>query len=181
MRKHPSLTIDEAFQQLLVKQKDEPHVVCEEFNQALREKRIRLQVDGGPPDGVRPDFIATHLRVAIEKTPGDGWTAKMRALRALERSVEEYEWTVLDVNSLLKSESPSGRKRGRKPKFDWATIDREIAQRCIDKKTRVVKVPDNISKFTKVMLNWCDTKFEEAPEERAVRAAVTRIFDLLQE
>lgn len=181
-RKQPSLTIDEVFQQLLVKQKDEPHVACEEFNQALREKRIRLQMDGGPPDGVPPELIDTNLRVAIEKTPGSGWTAKMTAMKALDRPVNEYKWTVLDVNSLLRTEPLSGRKRGRKPKFDWASIKREIVQRCIDKETgRVqVPVPDKEGKLAKAMLDWCGSKFTETPSDPGMRAAVKEICAMLR-
>ena len=94
---------------------------------------------------------------------------------------DRYEWTVSAprVNSLLKSEF--GRKRGRKPKFDWPTIEREIAQRCINKRTKVVKVPDNETKLAKDVLDWAATKFVDAPEDRAMRAAVKRICDLLRD
>ena len=143
---------------------------------------LNCGADGNPPDGVSPNFIASHLRVTVEKTSG-GWTAKITALRALERAVEKYEWAVsaADVNSLVKQEL-IGRKRGRKPKFDWASIRREIAQRCIDKKTgRVqVPVPDSEGKLAKDMLDWCGSKFDEIPSEPGMRGAVKEICAMLR-
>jgi hypothetical protein len=79
---------------------------------------------------------------------------------------------------LLKSES--GRKRGRKPKFDWPTIEREIARRCIDKKTKQVKVPDNESKLTEAMLDWCAEKYDEFPGVTAMQATVKRVCAMLR-
>ena len=97
---------------------------------------------------------------------------------------DRFEWTVsaARVNSLAEAGIDSGRKRGRKPKFDWASIKREIAQRCIDKKTgRVqVPVPDNEGKLAKAMLDWCGTKFDEIPSDPAMRAAVKEICAMLR-
>ena len=177
-RKQSSLTIDEAFQRFYRQEKGKPHVACEWFNQALREG-LTLWCDGSE---VKPDYFASYFRVTIEQAPNRSWTAKMKTVAsATMPPADRYEWTVSAprVNSLLKSKS--GRKRGRKPKFDWPTIEREIAQRCINKRTKVVKVPDNETKLAKDVLDWAATKFVDAPEDRAMRAAVKRICDLLRD
>jgi hypothetical protein len=203
-RKHSTLTIDEAFQQFYRHEKGNPHVACEWFNQALREGLTLWVVDLRvlPPEGladlpnyfaippeerqpieVGADYFASNFRVTLEQAPDGGWTAKMTTVqRTLMPPADQFDWTVsaAKVNSLLKSGS-SGRKRGRKPKFDWPSIEREIAQRCINKRTKVVKVPDNESKLAKDVLDWAATKFVDAPEERAMRAAVKRICDLLRD
>jgi hypothetical protein len=178
-RKQSSLTIDEAFQRFYRQEKGKPHVACEWFNQALRDG-LTLWCDGIE---VKPDYFASYFRVTIEQTPNRSWTAKMKTVAsATMPPADRYEWTVSAprVNSLLKSES--GRKRGRKPKFDWASIKREIAQRCIDKKTgrMQVPVPDNEGKLAKALLDWCGTKFDEIPSDPAMRAAVKEICAMLR-
>jgi hypothetical protein len=176
-RKQSSLTIDEAFQRFYRQEKGKPHVACEWFNQALRDG-LTLWCDGIE---VKPDYFASYFRVTIEQTPNRSWTAKMKTVAsATMPPADRYEWTVSAprVNSLLKSES--GRKRGRKPKFDWPTIEREIARRCIDKKTKQVKVPDNESKLTEAMLDWCAEKYDEFPGVTAMQATVKRVCAMLR-
>ena len=133
---------------------------------------------------MKPGYFASYYRVAIEQAQDGGWTAKMTTVgQALMPPADLYKWAVpaAGVDRLLKPESPSGRKRGRKPKFAWPDIEREIAQRCIDKKTRQVKVPDNESALAKDVLDWCATEYVETPEERAMRAAVKRICAMLRD
>jgi hypothetical protein len=76
--------------------------------------------------------------------------------------------------------TPPGRRRGPKPKYDWPAIDREIVQRCINKKTRVVRVPENELKLVKDMLDWCQIKYDESPSLSAMREAVRRVVALLR-
>jgi hypothetical protein len=204
-RKQSRLTIDETFQRFYRQEKGGPHVACEQFNQALREGLPLWVVDLRvlPPEGladvpdyfaippeerqpveVKPGYFASHYRVAVEQAQDGGWTAKMTSVgHALMPPADQFEWTVsaAHVNSLLNSES-SERKRGRKPKFDWASIKREIAQRCIDEKTGRVQVPlpDNEGKLAKTMLDWCGTKFDEIPSDPAMRAAVKEICAMLR-
>ena len=179
-RKQSGFTIDEAFQRFYLREKGKPHVACEWFNQALREGLL-LWCNG---NDVMPDYFARYYRVAVEQASDGRWTAKMTSTgQPLMPPADGFEWTVsaANVNSLVKPES-LGRKRGRKPKFDWASIKREIAQRCIDKKTgRVqVPVPDNEGKLAKAILDWCGTKFDEIPSDPAMRAAVKEICAMLR-
>jgi hypothetical protein len=179
-RKQSGLTIDEAFQRFYLREKGKPHVACEWFNQALREG-LTLWCDANE---VKPGYFASYFRVTIEQASEGGWTAKMTTVASVAMPpADQFEWTVsaARVNSLLNSEL-SGRKRGRKPKFDWASIKREIAQRCIDKNTGrvLVPVPDNEGKLAKAMLDWCGTKFDEIPSDSAMRAALKEICAMLR-
>ena len=204
-RKQPSLTIDidEAFQRFYRQEKD-PHVACEWFNQALREGLplwcvdLRVQPHPGEfaevpdyfalppkerqPVEVKADYFASYFRVTIEQADG-GWTAIMTTTARIAMAPADwFKWTVsaAGVNRLLKSELPSGRKRGRKPKFAYSDIDREITQRCIDKKTGQLKVPDNESKLVKAMLDWCAEKYDEFPGVTQMQAAVKRVCGTLR-
>jgi hypothetical protein len=204
-RKQPSLTIDEAFQRFYRQEKN-PHVACEQLNQALREGltlwvvdlRVQLPEDERQltdaerayfaippkkrqPTKVTPDYFARNFRVAVEQAPDGGWIAKVTTVgRALMPPADLFEWTVSapGVNRLLKSESSSGRKRGAKPEYDWTKIDREIHRRCVDAKTKQGQVPDNESELARDILEWCQTEFNNEPAESAMREHVRRICAL---
>jgi len=178
-RKQPVLTIDEAFQRFYRREKGKPHVACEWLNQVLREG-LTLWCDGNE---VNPGYFASYFRVTIEQASEGGWTAKMKTVASSTMPpADQFAWAVsaAGINSLLNSVS-SGRKRGRKPKFDWTSIKREITQRCVDKAGRVqVPVPDNEGKLAKAMLDWCGTKFDEIPSDSAMRAVVKEICAMLR-
>ena len=163
-----SITIDEAFQRLHLELKEKDgYITCERFNKALREGRIHLLADS---KGAKPEFFVPHLRVSVEKTTGGGWTAKMTAIRALERPVNEYEWTVSasDVAHLVeepKSESPR-RRPGPVTTHDWIAISAEIAFRCR------VKVPKSERDLSKDVLQWCEDTYGKQPAESEMREAV---------
>jgi hypothetical protein len=166
-----SITIDEAFQRLHLELKEKNgYITCERFNTALREGRMRLHADSKE---VKPEFLAGHLRVSVEKTTGGGWTAKMTAIRALERPVNEYEWTVSasDVGHLVekpKLESPR-RRPGPVTTHDWIAITAEIAFRCR------AEVPKNEREFAKAVLQWCEDTYDKSPAESEMREAVKQV------
>jgi hypothetical protein len=171
-RKPSSLAIDEAFQRLhLALREKNGNVTCERFNTAVREDRIGLQVDGVK---VNSNFFATHLRVSVEKTSGGGWTAKMTAIRALRRPVNEYEWAVSasDVDRFEKSKSESSRRRpGPVTTHDWIAISAEIAFRCCN------GLPKSERKLADDMLQWCEDIYDKSPAESEMRAAVKQVCD----
>jgi hypothetical protein len=89
--KQSSFTIDEAFQRFHLQEKDDPHVACEQFNQALREG-LTLWCNGNE---VKPDYFASYFRVVIEQASGGGWTAEMKTIaRATMPPADQFEWTV---------------------------------------------------------------------------------------
>jgi hypothetical protein len=50
---------------------------------------------------------------------------------------------------------------GRPTKYDWHKIDGEIARRCIDPKTKKLKIPKRQSKLVTDVSEWCDQEFKE--------------------
>jgi hypothetical protein len=149
------------------------------------------------PAEVTADYFASYYRVVIEQAPDSGWHAKMKTTARATMPADQcarlddkgeividpqFKWTVSapGVNSLAKSELLSGRKRGPKVKFEWASINREITRRCFDEKTGRVQVPENEGKLAKDMLDWCGTKFEEIPSDWAMREAVKKICAMLR-
>lgn len=168
-----SITIDEAFQRLHLELKEKNgYITCERFNTALREGRLCLQVDSKE---MKSEFFAEHLRVSVEKTLGGGWTAKMKATRALQRPVNEYEWTVSasDVGDLVEKLKPESRRRRPGPvtTHDWIAISGEIAFRCRK------EVPKSERKLADAMLQWCEDTYGKSPAESEMREAVKQICD----
>jgi hypothetical protein len=53
-----------------------------------------------------------------------------------------------------KSREQPKRKVGRKPQFDWDAIHAEFSRRVYDD-----GLPDNVSEFTRNLLEWCGTHF----------------------
>jgi hypothetical protein len=171
-RKQPSLTIDEAFQRLhLAMREKNGNTTCERLNTAMREDQIGVLIDGTK---VKASFFATNLRVSVEETSGGGWTAEMTAIRALERPVNEFEWTVpaSDVSRFEKSKpQPSRRRSGPVTTHDWIAISAEIAFRCRK------EVPKSERKLAEDVLQWCEDTNDKSPAESEVRAAVKQVCD----
>jgi hypothetical protein len=67
---------------------------------------------------------------------------------------------------------PPERGRGRILKYDWLAIAGEIARRCIDPKTRLLKIPKSERRLAKAMLEWCQEKHQKEPAHSQMREAV---------
>ena len=143
---------------------------------ALRAGRVRLWADDAE---VNPSFFATHLHVVLKATP-EGWTAEMAMTRAVTRP-RKWAVSAADIEKLpgSKSELPR-RKPGPPTKHNWHGIAGEIARRCIDPKTKLLRIPDNESKLASEVLQWCGTKFGREPAESEMREAVRHICAALR-
>jgi hypothetical protein len=172
------ISVDQAFQQL--QKKAEPWAACELFNAALRTRRVRLwQNDTEVP----PSYFTAYLQVVINSTP-DGWTASMAMNRAVEPWPCEWSVSAADVEKLQlhpKSGGPPRRRTGPANTHDWHSIDGEIARRCIDPKTKRVRVPKNESKLAQEVLTWCQEKGWDEPADSAMREAVKRVCAALRQ
>jgi hypothetical protein len=86
------------------------------------------------------------------------------------------------VTAALQSDDirPPGRHRGRPLKHEWFAIAGEIARRCIDPKSRVLKLPKSERRLAKDMLQWCQDKYNKEPAESGMREAVKAICAALR-
>jgi hypothetical protein len=76
----------------------------------------------------------------------------------------------------LPREDPNRTLRRWSAKHEWDAIYAEIARRCIDPKTRQVKVPKNELKLAEdIRLRWCADTNRSAPGLTDMRAAVHAI------
>jgi hypothetical protein len=75
---------------------------------------------------------------------------------------------------------PPERRRGPVLKHEWHAIDGEIARRCIDPKTRLLKIPKSERKLSKAMLDWCQEKYKKEPAESEMREAVKAVCAALR-
>jgi hypothetical protein len=167
--KQSSLTIDEAFHQFHLQEKNDPHVTCERFNQALRQG-LTLWCDGKQ---VEPDYFASYFRVVLKQAPDGGWTARMETTAtAAMPPADQFEWTVsaTDIGRFEKpkSESPP-RRPGPVTTHDWIAISAEIAFRCR------VKVPKSERKLADDVLQWCEDTYGKSPAESEMREAVKQV------
>jgi hypothetical protein len=69
----------------------------------------------------------------------------------------------------------STRKRGRKPAYDWDAITAEVLRRVHDD-----GIPDNFVAFGDAILNWCEDKFNKAPEESTLRKKLRLWFERIE-
>ena len=73
------------------------------------------------------------------------------------------------------------RPRGGAPlKYQWHNINAEIARRCHDPKTGLVKLPKSERKLAKDMLDWCQKTYDEEPAESVMREAVGAMYAALR-
>jgi hypothetical protein len=75
---------------------------------------------------------------------------------------------------------PPERRRGPALKHEWLAICGEIARRCIDPKTRLLKIPKSERKLAKDVLGWCQEKYEKEPADSEMRDAVKAICAALR-
>jgi hypothetical protein len=80
----------------------------------------------------------------------------------------------------LPSEEPNRTLRRWSAKYEWDAIYAEIARRCIDPKTRQVKVPKNESGLAKDVLQWCVDNNRPEPGGTDMPAAVRAICQALR-
>jgi hypothetical protein len=73
------------------------------------------------------------------------------------------------------SEEPPRPLRRWSAKYEWDAIYAEIARRCIDPKTRQVKVPKNESKLAGDVRRWCLDANKPPPSPTDMRDAVHAI------
>jgi hypothetical protein len=78
------------------------------------------------------------------------------------------------------SEEPKRTLRRWSAKYEWDTIYAEIASRCIDFKTRQVKVPKNESKLVEAVLQWCEDNNKPQPGMTDMHGAVRAICAALR-
>jgi hypothetical protein len=79
------------------------------------------------------------------------------------------------------SEEPPRPLRRWSAKYEWDAIYAEIARRCIDPKTRQVKVPKNEKKLAEdIQLRWCADTNRSAPGLTDLRDAVHAICAALR-
>ncbi|MGC2081607.1 MAG: hypothetical protein WA728_37430 [Xanthobacteraceae bacterium] len=71
-------------------------------------------------------------------------------------------------------------RRGPPTKYDWHVIDGEIARRCIDPKTRTLKVPKNESPLVDAVLEWCEVHTGVQPAPSGMHEAVKAICAALR-
>jgi hypothetical protein len=161
--KRSVLTIDEAFQQFYLQEKDDPHGACERFNQALRDglpHGLPLWCDGKE---VEPDYFASYFRVWIKQAPDGGWTAKMKTkATAGMPPADQFKWTVSAsaVGRFLKPKAR--RKPGPKPKGDWHTL---LAQWLIAVAADDPKLLRNVAALVVEAAVFLQTEIGWAPAE----------------
>jgi hypothetical protein len=87
-----------------------------------------------------------------------------------------------DLDALYPPDQPAQavteprRRPGPPTKYDWHTIDGEIAARCIDPKTKKLKIPKRQSTLVKDVLEWCDQEFNgKTPGPSEMQQAVSRV------
>ena len=69
---------------------------------------------------------------------------------------------------------------GRLPQHNWRAIDAEIARRCIDPKTKRVRIPKSERRLARDMLNWCQRNYGKEPAESDMRASVGAVCEALR-
>jgi hypothetical protein len=71
---------------------------------------------------------------------------------------------------------PPRSRSGQPTKYDWHKIEGEIAARCIDPKTKMLKIPKRQSKLVNDLLAWCDQEFKgKTPGQSEMQEAVSRV------
>jgi hypothetical protein len=78
------------------------------------------------------------------------------------------------------SEEPNRTLRRWSAKYEWDAIYAEIARRCIDPETRLVKVPKNESRLAEGVLQWCVDTNRPQPGLTDMRDAVHAICQALR-
>ena len=127
---------------------------------------------------------AASARAEAEKAWAEAQAAKERA-EAAEQRAEAAEARAKATPAPKPDPTPEPpseidrimeappRPRGGAPlKYQWHDINAEIARRCHDPKTGLVKLPKSERKLARDMLEWCQTTYNEEPAESVMREAV---------
>jgi hypothetical protein len=126
------------------------------------------------------DYVQAHADAisALLRAPGGGELMAKRYERQRAADVERKKQTVVapPAPPAPPSEEPKHTLRRWSAKYEWDAIYGEIARRCIDPKTRQVKVPKNELKLAEdVRLLWCGDTNRSAPGLTDLRDAVHAI------
>ena len=119
-------------------------------------------------EAARTEFerTRTEMQAAIERMD----MAEARAEAAEARVKAMVSEPPSEIDRIL--ETPPRRRGGAPLKYQWHDINAEIARRCHDPQTRLVKLPNSEREFAKDMLAWCQDKYREEPAESVMREAV---------
>jgi hypothetical protein len=98
----------------------------------------------------------------------------------LARDIEDWESKHPMLEPAAPSKEPNRILRRRHSKYPWNEICGEIARRCIDPKTRCLRVPKNESKLADDVLQWCRNTLGLEPPTSDLREAVKTICAALR-
>jgi hypothetical protein len=93
---------------------------------------------------------------------------------------ERPDETIAEPPPSPPGEEPKRTLRRWSAKYEWDAIYGEIARRCIDPKTRQVKVPKNESRLAEAVLQWCENNNKPQPGLTDMRDAVHAICAALR-
>jgi hypothetical protein len=135
---------------------------------------------------------AASARAEAEKAWAEAQAAKERA-EAAEQQAEAAEAraeatpppqphpTPEPPSEIDRIMEASPRPRGGAPlKYKWHDINAEIARRCHDPKTGLVRICKSQRKLAEDMLEWCQTTYNEEPAESVMREAVGAMYAALR-
>jgi hypothetical protein len=158
-------TIDDAFQYLTRVVGIQDNLAIYELTEAFLAGRLaatcRHFVDGklSGQGVVRSDFWRDYL--ALELAEGQ---ARVKPLKALELGEYEYLLPLRIVRILWPSgsvpskEQPRHSRAGRKSEFEWDAMHAEAVKRLYDDG---YPSDDNVSQFTRDLLDWYQNRFPE--------------------
>ena len=116
----------------------------------------------------------TEMQAAIERMD----MAEARAEAAEARVKAMVSEPPSEIDRILET---SPRPRGGAPrKYQWHDINAEIARRCHDPKTGLVKLTKSERKLARELLEWCHTTYNEEPAESVMREAVAAMYAALR-
>jgi hypothetical protein len=125
---------------------------------------------------------AASARADAEKASAEAQAAKERAQAAEQRAeAAEARAEATPPSEIDRILETSPRPRGGAPrKYQWHDINAEIARRCHDPKTGLVKLTKSERKLARDMLEWCHTTYNEEPAESVMREAVAAMYAALR-
>jgi hypothetical protein len=128
--------------------------------------------------GIHRSFLPPRKGTYIE---GPQFTGQVFICRA---DLDEYYPTAAPPAMTAAPQSddtrPPERRRGPILKHEWIAIAGEIAARCINPKTQLLKIPKSERKLAADMLGWCQEKYGKEPAESEMRDAVKEICAALR-
>jgi|SRR5450631_1085342 hypothetical protein len=162
-------------------------LAASELHQALLDGRLKSAAVLVRPTGERErHFLKPEFWRQFELAAAlDGASVRCRPVKGMATTGAWYFFVRRsDLDALyppdkptqpVETESPR-RRPGPPTKYDWHKIDGEIARRCIDPKTKQLKIPKRQSKLVKDVLEWCDQEFKDkTPGQSEMQEAVSRV------